>query len=116
MSLIARIPHDPPASGRHGIALSERQLVGLWMSVLVLAMRCKLGEPDTEQLARVSRMAVHLPEGDPVRAEVADVARRWTELRLAWRHGDLVRAGDALMRAIERATWPDPVGRADLYG
>lgn len=87
---------------------ADQRRVGCWMAALALAMRCKLGEADDDLLRRVSVMtAVALFDGDPLRAAIGDLHRQWPHLK---------RAGDELLRAVERSSWPSPSARADLDG
>lgn len=95
----------------------QRRLIGCWMSALALAMRCKLGEADDDLLRRVCIMsAVSLSEGDPLRAAIGDLHRQWPHLRRPHQTEAMKAAGDVLMRAVERSSWPTPSDRVDLDG
>lgn len=96
---------------------ADQRRVGCWMAALALAMRCKLGEADDDLLRRVSVMtAVALFDGDPLRAAIGDLHRQWPHLRRPHQVEALKRAGDELLRAVERSSWPSPSARADLDG
>lgn len=88
------------------------------MAALSLAMalsdRAARVEIDRALFRAVLRTREALPSDDPVWLLVRAISRDWQELQRnpEAREG----RGQDLMRAVERATWPAPVGRIDIEG
>lgn len=62
----------------------------------------------------VARTGEAMPASDPVWRLTRDIARDWVMLM---RNPDqLVDRGQMLLRAVERATWPDASTRSDIEG
>ena len=85
------------------------------MAMLAVAYAAKNGAVNRIEIADASQRIVTVFGSDH------DLAREmaWfvTSLPLLRRHvPDLVAAGDRLIRAVERTTWPDRGGRADING
>lgn len=103
----------PPASARPA---GDRR-VKAWIAALELAMRAKRGEADDAvmRLATVATIGA-FDAADPVVVAVRDIGRDWPLLRLRDNAELLSDAGDKLLRAVTRSSWPSQSGRADLEG
>ena len=97
--------------------LPASRVVGCWMTGLALALRCKLGQADDLGMGRAAAMARSaLAENDPLRVEIEALRRQWPHLRRPHQAEALIAAGEKLLRAVERSSWPSQPARADIDG
>ncbi|MDQ7775279.1 MAG: hypothetical protein Q4615_04850 [Paracoccus aminovorans] len=85
------------------------------MAVLAVAYSARMGAVNKLDIARAAeRVTSAFGLDHDLSREMLGFVTRLPELR---RHvPDLAEAGDKLIRAVERTTWPDADGRADIHG
>lgn len=94
---------------------AQHSRVGALLAVAALGMAAKAGTVETSSiLMALERTRRVFGEADPLFCAVSDFSARRRMLEAA--PDELVAAGDALMRSLERASWPDASGRADIDG
>lgn len=95
----------------------QRRRSAARMIALGHAFRCKLGEADDRSMTwAVNTVLQTHCETDPLAVQVRDMSRRWRELSSGHHVDQLKLAGEQLLRAVERSSWPEPSDRADLDG
>lgn len=94
---------------------AQQSRVGALMSVAALGMAAKAGTVEASTiLMALERTRRVFGEADPLFCAVSEFSARRRALEAA--PDDLAAAGDALMRSLERASWPAASGRADIDG
>ncbi|WP_136652395.1 hypothetical protein [Paracoccus aeridis] len=97
--------------------LDCRRRTGARMIALGHALRCKLGEADDRSMTwAVNTVLQTHADTDPLAVQVRDMSRRWRELSARHQVDQLKAAGEQLLRAVERASWPSQSDRPDLDG
>lgn len=85
------------------------------LSMLSVAYSARIGAVNMNDVhATVDRITSVFGQDHELSREMLAFVAGLPELR---RHDpDLAAAGDRLIRAVERTTWPDDAGRADIHG